>query len=91
MEAPVSVPDAVLGGKIEVQTPDGQVTLTVPKGSNSGATLRLRGRGLFDSRGQRGDLMARLIVTLPDAVDPDLERLAENWRRDRPYAPRRRR
>jgi DnaJ-class molecular chaperone len=67
------------------------VTLTVPRGANTGSTLRLRGRGLSDARGQRGDLLARLAVTLPETVDPDLERIAEAWRRDRPYSPRRRR
>ena len=46
MDLPVSVPDAVLGGKVEAPTPDGPVTLTVPQGSNSGSTLRLKGRGL---------------------------------------------
>jgi DnaJ-class molecular chaperone len=87
MDVPVSVPDAVLGGKVEVETPDGPVTLTVPKGSNSGRMLRLRGRGLSDSGGRRGDLMARLVVTLPEGVDPELERIAETWRQDRPYTP----
>jgi DnaJ-class molecular chaperone len=91
MDVPISVPDAVLGGKVEAETPDGPVTLTVPKASNTGATLRLRGRGLSDSRGQRGDLLARLVVTLPDTPDPELERFVEDWRRDRPYTPRRRR
>jgi DnaJ-class molecular chaperone len=91
MDVPISVPDAVLGGKVEAETPDGPITLTVPKASNTGATLRLRGRGLSDARGQRGDLLARLVVTLPDAPDPELERFAEDWRRDRPYIPRRRR
>jgi DnaJ-class molecular chaperone len=91
MEVPVSVPDAVLGGKVEVDTPDGPVTLTVPKGSNSGRTLRLRGRGLSDSHGRRGDLLARLVITLPEDADPELEQFAETWRRDRPYAPRARR
>jgi DnaJ-class molecular chaperone len=91
MDVPVSAPDAVLGGKVEAETPDGQVTLTVPKGSNSGSTLRLRRRGLADARGNRGDLLARLIVTLPDTVDPELERFAEAWRRERPYTPRSRR
>jgi DnaJ-class molecular chaperone len=90
MEVPVSVPDAVLGGKVEVDTPDGPVTLTVPKGANTGSTLRLRGRGLSDAHGRRGDLLARLVVTLPDSVDPDLTRMAEDWRRERPYVPRRR-
>ncbi|HEY5289987.1 MAG TPA: DnaJ C-terminal domain-containing protein [Caulobacteraceae bacterium] len=89
MDLPVSVPDAVLGGKVQAQTPDGPVTLNVPKGSNSGSTLRLRKRGLADPQGRRGDLLARLVVTLPDAPDPSLEHFAEEWRRDRPYTPRR--
>jgi DnaJ-class molecular chaperone len=90
MDVPVSAPDAVLGGKVEAPTPEGPVTLTVPKGSNSGTILRLKGRGLTDpSNGRRGDLLARLIVTLPDRVDPELERIAETWRRERPYTPQR--
>ena len=90
MDLPVSVPDAVLGGKVEAPTPDGPVTLTVPKGSNTGAKLRLKGRGLADAKGVRGDLFARLVVTLPDAPDAELEKFAEAWRRERPYSPKRR-
>ena len=90
MDLPVSVPDAVLGAKVEAPTPDGPVTLTVPKGSNSGVTLRLKGRGLYDARtSKRGDLLARIVVTLPDEPDPELERFAETWRKSRPYKPRR--
>jgi DnaJ-class molecular chaperone len=89
MDLPVSVPDAVLGAKIEAPTPDGPVTLTVPKGANSGQMLRLKGRGL-PQKGGRGDLMARLMVTLPDEPDEVLRRFAETWRKERPYAPRRR-
>ncbi|MHB8529748.1 MAG: DnaJ C-terminal domain-containing protein [Caulobacteraceae bacterium] len=91
MDLPVSLPDAVLGGKIEAPTPEGPVSLSVPKGSNSGARLRLKGRGLSDGRGKRGDLFARLIVTLPDTMDPELEEIAERWRTERPYSPGRRR
>jgi len=66
------------------------VTLTVPKGSNSGAVLRLKGRGLAGSAGgKRGDLLARLMVTLPEKPDPELETFAEGWRQHRPYSPRR--
>ncbi|WP_374571634.1 DnaJ C-terminal domain-containing protein [Phenylobacterium sp.] len=90
MDLPVSVPDAVLGGKVEAPTPDGPVTLTVPKGSNSGSRLRLKGKGLVGAHGKRGDLFARLVVMLPDAADPELEAFAERWRKDRPYTPRRR-
>jgi DnaJ-class molecular chaperone len=90
MDLPVSVPDAVLGGKVEAPTPEGPVSLTVPKGSNSGATLRLKGRGLYDARAhRRGDLLARLVVTLPEQPDEDLQQFAEEWRKSRPYTPRR--
>ncbi|MET0336714.1 MAG: J domain-containing protein [Caulobacter sp.] len=89
MDLPISVPDAVLGGKVEAPTPDGPVNLNVPKGSNSGATLRLKGRGLADAKGARGDLLARLVVTLPETTDPELLKLAEAWRKDRPYTPKR--
>jgi len=90
MDLPISVPDAVLGGKVEAPTPDGPVTLSIPKGANSGAKLRLKGRGLSDAKGKRGDLFARLVVTLPDAPDAELEAFAAQWREKRPYAPKRR-
>ena len=90
MDLPVSVPDAVLGGKVEARTPDGPVTLSVPPGSNSGAALRLKGRGLTQPGGKRGDLLAKLVVILPEVPDAELTRFAEAWRRDRPYTPKRR-
>ncbi len=91
MDLPISVPDAVLGGKVQAPTPDGPVTLTIPKHSNSGSTLRLKGRGLYEGRGgKRGDLLARLVVTLPEGTDPELESFAETWRKSRPYTPKRR-
>jgi DnaJ-class molecular chaperone len=90
MDVPVTAYDAVLGGKVEAPTPDGPVTLTVPRGSNTGAKLRLKGRGLVDGQGRRGDLFARLVVTLPEKPDPELEAFAEEWRKKRPYTPRRR-
>jgi DnaJ-class molecular chaperone len=91
MDLPVSVPDAVLGGKVQADTPDGPVTLSVPKGANTGSVLRLKGRGLADAQGRRGDLLVRLAVALPEEADPALTDFAETWRRERPYTPRRRR
>jgi DnaJ-class molecular chaperone len=90
MDVPVTGYDAVLGGKTEAPTPDGPVTLTIPKGANTGTRLRLKGRGLTDAQGRRGDLFARLVVTLPDTPDSALEAFAETWKRERPYAPKRR-
>jgi DnaJ-class molecular chaperone len=90
MDLPITVPDAVLGAKVQAPTPEGPVTLTVPKGSNSGSMLRLKGRGLADPKtGKRGDLLARLVVVLPESTDRELEQFAETWRRERPYKPKR--
>ncbi len=90
MDVPITAYDAVLGGKVEAPTPDGPVTLTIPKGANSGARLRLKARGLPDAKGHRGDLFARLVVTLPETPDPELEAFAETWKAKRPYTPKRR-
>lgn len=90
MDLPVSIPDAVLGGKVQAPTPDGAVTLTVPKGANSGQSLRLKGKGAALAGGRRGDLIARIMLVLPDAPDSELEAFAERWRSERPYAPKRR-
>ncbi|HKP79042.1 MAG TPA: DnaJ C-terminal domain-containing protein [Phenylobacterium sp.] len=90
MDLPVTFYDAVLGGKVEAPTPDGPVNVSVPKGANTGTRLRLKGRGLSDARGHRGDLFARLVVTLPEGGDPALEAFAEEQKAKRPYSPKRR-
>ncbi|MDX1540091.1 MAG: J domain-containing protein, partial [Geminicoccaceae bacterium] len=89
LELPVSLPEAVLGGRIEVPTIDGPVTMTVPKGANTGSTLRLRGRGILDAKnGQRGDQYVRLKVMLPKEPDPELERFMQEWAKEHAYDPR---
>lgn len=79
LDLPVSLTEAVLGGKIEVPTPAGPVMVTVPKGSNSGTVLRLRGRGVARKDGTRGDAFATLRLVLPDAPDADLVAFIEGW------------
>ena len=86
MDLPISAPDAILGGKVTVPTPEGRVAMTVPAGSNSGKVLRLKGRGGY-AGGKRGDLLARLVVTLPEPQDEALVKFAEEWRAKRPYTP----
>jgi DnaJ-class molecular chaperone len=89
LELPVSLAEAVLGGRIQVPTIDGPVSMTVPKGSNTGATLRLRGKGILDARsGQRGDQYVHLKVVLPKTRDAELEKLVEQWAKSHPYDPR---
>ena len=86
MDLTVSLQDAVLGGKIPVRTPEGTVSMTIPKGSNSGQVLRLKGRGAF-ADGKRGDLRARLMVMLPEQENEALTKLAQAMRDAGPYKP----
>jgi DnaJ-class molecular chaperone len=80
VEVPISLADAVLGGKISVPTPSGPVTMTVPKWSNTGTRLRLKGKGVPRPDGSRGDEYVTLKVKLPEKPDPELERLIAQWR-----------
>jgi DnaJ-class molecular chaperone len=86
MDQPVSLYDAVLGGKIPVRTPEGTVSMTIPRGSTSGKVLRLKGRGAF-ANGQRGDLLAKLMITLPEGEDEALTKLAQKRRDEGPMRP----
>jgi DnaJ-class molecular chaperone len=87
MDLPVTLGEAILGGKVTVPTLTGPVALTVPAGSNSGTSLRLKGKGIPAHGGQpAGDLYLRLIVTLPDKPDTALKEFAASWHFD--YDPR---
>jgi DnaJ-class molecular chaperone len=89
MTLPISLQEAVLGGRVEVPTLVGPVMLTIPKGSNSGAVLRLKGKGVRSPTGDsRGDQYVKLAVTLPDPMDPELARFVEEWAAGHPYDPR---
>src|SRR3954463_15343301 len=78
LNLPVTLKEAVLGGKVKVPTPEGPVMLTVPKGTSSGKVLRLKGRGFTGKDGKRGDLLVTLIVDLPEG-DAALEKFAAGW------------
>ncbi|HMI97698.1 MAG TPA: J domain-containing protein [Micropepsaceae bacterium] len=87
MDLPVTLKEAILGAKIPVPTLTSSVTLTIPPHSNSGRTLRLKGKGLPGAGGESaGDLYVRLIVTLPEPADPKLDEFVKNWGND--YDPR---
>ena len=89
VELPVSLPEAILGAKIMVPTVDGEVQMTVPKASNTGKTLRLKGRGSIDRKsGQRGDQYVKLKVVLPDEPDDSLTDFIRVWAPDHGYDPR---
>jgi DnaJ-class molecular chaperone len=80
VELAIALDQAVLGGRVTVPTPSGPVTMTVPKWSNSGTVLRLKGRGVPRRGGARGDEYVTLKVMLPDKPDAELEKLIAQWR-----------
>jgi DnaJ-class molecular chaperone len=89
IELPVSLAEAVLGGKVKAPTPTGAVMLTVPKGANSGTVLRLKGKGVAKAQGGHGDQYVTLKVMLPDKPDPELEEFITRWSKSQAYDPRR--
>ena len=88
VDLPITLAEAVLGARIRVPTPTGPVTLTVPKGSNTGAVLRLKGKGA-PRRGGHGDELVRLKVMLPPEPNPELETFLSTWAPGTNYDPRR--
>jgi len=89
VEVPVTLREAVLGDRIKVPTVGGSVMLSVPAGSNTGSTLRLKGRGLLDRKsGQRGDQYVKLKVVLPDQPDDKLKAFLESWEAGKIQDPR---
>jgi DnaJ-class molecular chaperone len=88
LQLPVTLYEAVLGGKVRVPTLDGAVELAIPPGTNAGRTFRVKGKGLASKDGP-GDLYATIRIVLPDQSDPDLEELMKTWRDGKPYDPRR--
>lgn len=89
IDLPVSLPEAVLGAKVQVPTVSGTVTLTVPKGASTGTVLRLKGKGV-PGTGKRaaGDQLVRLQVMLPKQVDAELEDFMKQWAENHGYDPR---
>jgi DnaJ-class molecular chaperone len=89
VEVPVTLKEAVLGARIEVPTIGGPVTVTVPKGSNTGTTMRLRNRGIRNRKtGQRGHQLIALKVMLPEADEPELVAFLKSWQPKNQQNPR---
>jgi DnaJ-class molecular chaperone len=87
LDLPITLYEAVLGGKVRVPTLDGAVDLAIPAGTNSGRIFRLRGKGVPSKQGA-GDLFATVRIMLPERQDPELEELMRKWRDSKPYNPR---
>ena len=92
LELPVSLAEAVLGARVPVPTVTGPVTMTIPKGSDTGAQLRLRRKGIHRKRRgaeTSGDQYVTLKVVIGASDDPDLAKFLEDWAKQHPTDPRR--
>jgi DnaJ-class molecular chaperone len=87
VDLPITLYEAVLGGKIRVPTLGSAVELSIPKNTSSGRTFRLKGKGL-PKTGGAGDLFVTTRIMLPDGNDAELEALMQKWRDGHPYNPR---
>lgn len=80
-QVPVNIVQAVLGGRIRVRTTDGKVELKIPPGTQSGATFRLRGKGV-SYNGKQGDQLITVRVTIPKNISEKQKRLLEQFARE---------
>src|SRR5437879_8665979 len=87
LDLPITLYEAVLGGKVRVPTLGSAVELSIPKNTSSGRIFRLKGKGL-PKAGGAGDLFVTTRIILPDGNDAALEALMEKWRDGHPYNPR---
>jgi DnaJ-class molecular chaperone len=87
LELPVSLAEAVLGARVTVPTVTGPVTMTIPKGSDTGTKLRLRGKGI-QKKEHEGDQYVSLKVVIGSSGDVDLAKFIEEWSRQHRFDPR---
>jgi DnaJ-class molecular chaperone len=88
VELPITLYEAVLGGKVRVPTLGSAVELSIPKNTSSGRTFRLKGKGLPKPAGSAGDMFVTTRIVLPDGNDAELEALMQKWREAHLYNPR---
>ena len=85
---PVTLAEAALGARIDVPTPQGTITLTVPPGTSGGRRLRAKGLGVVPAKGEAGDLYAEIRIVLPSALDDATKEQIRDFDRRYPLNPR---
>jgi len=88
IDLPITLDEAVLGGKVEVPTVSGRVNLTIPAGANSGRVMRLKGKGVKPVGRPAGDQLVKLTIAMPSEIDPELQAFIQTWRESHAYDPR---
>jgi curved DNA-binding protein len=87
-EVPIAPDEAVLGAQVEVPTPEGPVNVNIPAGIRSGQSLRLRGKGWRNPKGDRGDQIVRVVIAPPKEITSTEREYYEKLRSVRSYNPR---
>jgi DnaJ-class molecular chaperone len=87
LDLPISVKEAALGAEVRTPTTTGSVMLKIPKRSNTGDMLRLRGKGV-KTRGRMGDELVKLKVMMPTEAEPELDAFLADWKPAGAYDPR---
>lgn len=87
VDVPISLPEAVLGGRIQVPTVSGVVSMSVPAGTTTGKILRLKGKGV-QTKSATGDQLVTLKIALPETIDDELSEFMKKWRDSHAYDPR---
>jgi DnaJ-class molecular chaperone len=88
IRVPVSIAEATLGAKVEVPSPSGVITLTVPPGTSSGAKLRIKGHGVRAAGNPPGDLLAEVQIVLPEKLDNKAQEMVRHLDRQYSKPPR---
>jgi DnaJ-class molecular chaperone len=88
VDLPITLYEAVLGGKVRVPTLTGAIELSIPKNTSSGRIFRLKGKGLPKAGATAGDLFVTTRIVLPDGNHAELEALMQKWLDLHPYHPR---
>ncbi|HTH97032.1 MAG TPA: DnaJ C-terminal domain-containing protein [Stellaceae bacterium] len=88
VEVPVSVKEAIAGGRIEVPTITGNVSVSVPPNSNTGTRLRLKGKGIAMAGHEPGHQYVVLKIVLPPQAEPELAEFLETWQPYHAFDPR---
>ncbi len=87
-EMPIRPEEAVLGAQIEVPTPEGKVTMRLPRGVDSGQSFRLKGKGWRNPKGDRTDLIVRIKIVTPKELTPSEQECYEKLRQTSHFNPR---
>jgi len=86
LDLPVAPWEAALGAKLKVPTPSGQVSLNIPRGSQTGSKLRLKAKGIPSK--PAGDLFVTLRILLPEANTETARKLYQDMEKELNFNPR---